>query len=141
MYPQANIPCVQLSLLESLDPASHIAMGEALRGLSENNVLIIGSGFSFHNLRAFFTAESAETRDLNQSFEDWLQHSCSSLEMSEAARTRTLINWPDAPGASYCHPRQEHLLPLHVCYGVGGGPCTEAFRLTIMNRQSSMYLW
>jgi Uncharacterized conserved protein len=54
MYPDANIPCVQLSLVKSLRPEEHIRMGKALAGLRGNNVLVIGSGFSFHNLKAFF---------------------------------------------------------------------------------------
>jgi aromatic ring-opening dioxygenase catalytic subunit (LigB family) len=53
MYPQADIPCLQLSLVRGLDPAAHIALGKALRGLMKENVLVIGSGFSFHNMRAF----------------------------------------------------------------------------------------
>ena len=51
MYPEATIPCVQLSLVNSLDPAEHIRVGRALSGLlEEENLLIIGSGASFHNL-------------------------------------------------------------------------------------------
>src|SRR5512140_3120992 len=53
MYPQADIPSLQLSLLRGLNPAAHIALGNALRGLMGENILVIGSGFSFHNMRAF----------------------------------------------------------------------------------------
>jgi aromatic ring-opening dioxygenase catalytic subunit (LigB family) len=51
---EADIPCVQISLTDSLDPSLHIRTGQALQRLSTDNVLIIGSGFSFHNLKAFF---------------------------------------------------------------------------------------
>ncbi len=54
MYPEADIPCIQLSLANSLDPSSHIKMGRALGSLSQKNILVVGSGFSFHNLPAFF---------------------------------------------------------------------------------------
>ena len=52
MYPEADIPCVQVSLVRGLEPAEHIRLGKALTGLREEPVLIIGSGFSFHNLNA-----------------------------------------------------------------------------------------
>ena len=77
MYPDANIPCVQLSLVKSLQPEEHIRMGKALAGLREDNVLVIGSGFSFHNLKAFFAPSTKETQSMNESFEQWLIDTCS----------------------------------------------------------------
>ena len=56
-------------------------------------------------------------------------------------RTQRLCEWEKAPGARYCHPREEHLLPLHVCIGLAGRACDELFELTILNKKSSMYLW
>ncbi len=53
MYPDADIPCLQLSLLQGLDAGAHLPLGRALRGLLAENILVIGSGFSFHNIRAF----------------------------------------------------------------------------------------
>lgn len=141
MYPEANIPCVQVSLLASLAPASHIAIGQALRALSRENVLLIGSGFSFHNMKAFFAPETNESRDLNHAFEHWLQDTCCSSAYSEEERARRLIHWAEAPGAQFCHPREEHLLPLHVCYGAALKPCSESLKLNIMRKQSSMYVW
>lgn len=141
MYPQADIPCVQLSLLNSLDPLAHIQMGEALKALSKDNLLMIGSGFSFHNLKAFFSPNTAEAAHNNQAFEAWLLETCRSQTLTEAQRVQRLLAWKDAPGATFCHPREEHLLPLHVCYGLAGGPCTMAFELDIMGKRSSMYGW
>jgi len=141
MYPDADIPCVQLSLVGNLDPSRHIEIGRALRSLNERNVLVIGSGFSFHKLRAFFGADTMESRQLNHAFEEWLAKTCSSVDYSEEKRAQMLVRWSDAPGARFCHPREEHLLPLHVCYGVGQAPCAERIGLTIMNKESSMYSW
>ena len=141
MYPDASIPCVQLSLVATLDPSRHMEIGRAVSALSRQNVLVIGSGFSFHNLKAFFAADTIESRELNQSFEKWLAETCCSPDYSEEERARILVRWSDARGARYCHPREEHLLPLYVCYGVAQSPCLERFGLTIMNKQSSMYLW
>jgi len=141
MYPDASIPCVQLSLVSNLDPSRHIGIGRALGSLSRNNVLVIGSGFSFHNLRAFFAPDTAESRELNHSFEEWLADTCCSSDYSEEERAQTLVRWSEAYGARYCHPREEHLLPLHVCYGVARASCLERFELTIMNKKSSMFLW
>ena len=57
MYPEADVPCIQLSLLNSLDPREHINIGNALSGLEYENLLVIGSGFSFHNMNAFLAPE------------------------------------------------------------------------------------
>lgn len=141
MYPDASIPCVQLSLLSSLDPSSHIAIGKALNRLGSQNILLIGSGFSFHNMKAFFSPDTAESRDLNHAFEQWLHDTCASTAYSEAERTARLNHWFKAPGARFCHPREEHLLPLMVCYGAALEQCTQSYQLTIMNKASSMYVW
>ena len=58
MYPEADIPCIQLSLVKGLDPAEHIRIGKALAGLRQEGLLVIGSGFSFHNMKAFFTPDT-----------------------------------------------------------------------------------
>jgi aromatic ring-opening dioxygenase catalytic subunit (LigB family) len=141
MYPAADIPSIQVSLVNTLDPYLHIQVGQALRALTRDNVLIIGSGFSFHNLKAFFSPDTNESREMNQSFEDWLLKTCCSEDYSEEQRTKILISWGTAPSAHFCHPREEHLLPLHVCYGVAQTMCSDWFELRIMNKKSSMYLW
>ena len=141
MFPDADIPCIQLSLLKDLDPLKHIEIGEALAGLKTDNILIIGSGFSFHNLHAFFAPPDHETQEMNKSFENWLIDTCSNKELDEVTRRSRLINWESAPAARYCHPREEHLLPLHVCYGIKRRPCKDVFTLDIMGKKASMYLW
>lgn len=141
MYPEADIPCVQLSLIKGLDPLSHIELGRALQDLADPSLLLIGSGFSFHNMRAFFSPETLDSKQANKSFENWLIDTCSNQNISEEERTNRLLNWEAAPSARYCHPREEHLLPLQVCYGFAGSACKKTFELSILNKEMSMYLW
>ena len=58
MYPNADIPCIPVSLVNTLDPLAHIEMGQALSGLNQQNVLVMGSGFTFHNLETVFSCPS-----------------------------------------------------------------------------------
>lgn len=146
MYPDASIPIIQLSMLSSLDPAAHIQMGAALRPLADRNVMVLGSGFTFHNMRAFAPALSGDATDAlldaeNEAFEQWLRDTCTSADLTEDERHQHLVNWADAPGARWCHPREEHLLPLHVCYGAGGGPATQEFDDVVLGKRSSGYSW
>ena len=141
MYPEADIPCVQLSLIKGLDPLAHIKLGRALQDLADPSLLLIGSGFSFHNMRAFFAPKTEDSNFSNNSFERWILDTCSDQSISEAERTKRLVNWETAPSARYCHPREEHLLPLHVCYGFAASACSKSYELQILNKKSSMYLW
>ncbi len=141
MYPEANIPCIQLSLIKGLDPDLHIKMGQALQKVEHENLLVIGSGFSFHNMQAFFTPDTQETRTWNENFDNWLLETCSSETLSTDERLDRLRHWRQAPAARYCHPREEHLLPLHVCCGLADGACSQSFELSIIGKKSSMYLW
>lgn len=140
MYPDADIPCVQLSLIKTLDASAHIDLGAALATVKRKNLLVIGSGFSFHNLPAFFHP-TTQHQQQNNAFEAWLKQVCSATDLSEAERRDQLVNWSTAPGAKYCHPRQEHLLPLHVCYGLAQSTCRERYEVNIMNANCSMYVW
>jgi len=141
MYPGADIPCLQLSLVNSLSPEAHINLGKALGKLRKENILIIGSGSSFHNLQAFREPPTAETAGYNEGFEAWLLETMTSSHLLEPERERQLLNWLEAPGARYCHPREEHLLPLHVCYGAAGRPADRVIQVEYMERSASMFLW
>lgn len=141
MYPQANIPCLQISLVRPLQPKLHLRIGKALAGLNKENLLILGSGFSFHNLNAFFSAENTENDAKNQAFEDWLIDTCTNPELTEPQRETRLVNWQAAPFAGFCHPRAEHLLPLHVCAGLGGKAAQLVFADKVLGKQSCGFLW
>ncbi len=114
MYPEADIPILQISLHASLDPATHIKLGEAISHLVDEATLLIGSGLSFHNMRAFFSPANPTSLGYSQEFDQWLT---STLAKSVDEAQNELINWAKAPQARYCHPREEHLLPLLVCFG------------------------
>ncbi len=140
MYPRADIPSIQLSLLRGLDPAAHIALGTALHELLSENILVIGSGFSFHNLSAFSRQTSGAPDPENDAFQDWLIEICAG-PLSQSEREQRLIEWEQAPSARYCHPREEHLLPLHVCLGMAGSRASVVFDDQILGKRSVAFLW
>lgn len=143
MCPQARIPCIQLSLLNNLDPGKHIALGKAIASLRKKAVLIIGSGMSFHNLKTFFSRDIDGNKE-NAEFDDWLIEVCTSPAISPEERERRLIEWEKAPSARFCHPREEHLLPLHVCYGIACADTPIAqvvFNQEVMGKRVTSLLW
>ncbi|MBZ4336486.1 class III extradiol ring-cleavage dioxygenase [Corallococcus sp. AS-1-12] len=114
MYPEADIPCVQLSLKQGLDPAEHLALGRALAPLRDEGVFIIGSGMTFHNLRAFGDPRAHE---VSAKFDAWVQDAATA---PASVRDEMLRLWTQAPYARLVHPREEHLLPLMVAAGAAG---------------------
>ena len=140
MYPQANTPSLQLSLLRGLNPAAHVALGKALRELIHENILVIGSGFSFHNMNAFSWEGINEPDPANDAFQNWLIEVCTS-PIPQPERETRLIDWEKAPSARYCHPREEHLLPLHVCIGMADKPARVVFDDHIMGKRGVGFLW
>jgi aromatic ring-opening dioxygenase catalytic subunit (LigB family) len=113
MFPDADIPVVQLSLRAGLDPAAHIAVGQALTALRDEGVLIVGSGMSFHNMRGYGDAQFTSP---SQHFDHWLTDA---VTAPSEQRNRALSQWSQAPYAYHCHPagHEEHLLPLMVVAG------------------------
>lgn len=140
MYPEADIPMLQLSLIRGLNPAVHIALGRALRGLQSRKLLVVGSGFSFHNMRAFVWRGAVEPDPQNDAFQDWLIGACTGPHPREE-REAMLIEWEKAPHARYCHPREEHLLPLHVCLGLSGRPAEVIFDDDILGKRAVAFKW
>ncbi len=136
MYPDASIPVVQVSLIDGLDASAHVELGEALRPAISNDMLVLGSGMSFHNMGAFGAGED----EGNRLFDEWLEATCTA-EMDEASRRSALVGWESAPAARYNHPREEHLVPLHVCYGIGGGAATRTFDGMAVGSRVAAYSW
>lgn len=109
-YPNADVPIVAMSLQAGLNPATHLAIGKALAPLRDQGVLIVGSGSSYHNMqvRGPAAVESAAQ------FDRWLHEV---LPQSGPARHDALAQWFAAPDGTVAHPREEHLIPLHVAAG------------------------
>lgn len=141
MYPAADIPCVQLSLVHGLDPEVHLRLGDALRDLRNQPLLIIGSGFSFHNMRALDFSGRIIPDPRNESFQEWLIDTCTRSGLSSDERKKLLAEWTGAPHARYCHPREEHLLPLHVCSGIAGSTGRLAFDGQVLGKRTIAVLW
>ncbi|MBP1625630.1 MAG: hypothetical protein H6Q00_105 [Holophagaceae bacterium] len=133
-FPEARIPTLQLSLLEGLDPAAHLALGRALAPLRDEGVLILASGMSFHNLGAFFKSTGQEEA---RAFDTWLGEA---VLQAPAERNAALKTWAQAPGARFAHPREEHLLPLMVAAGAAGEDSARlAYHGTYMGRPLSAF--
>ncbi|MBB3912534.1 DODA-type extradiol aromatic ring-opening family dioxygenase [Sphingomonas desiccabilis] len=116
MFPEADIPTVQLSLKQGLDPEAHLAIGRALAPLRGEGVLIVGSGQSYHNMRGFMGGSGRADPDA-QAFDAWLREAMADGN----TRDRSLIAWEQAPGARQAQPREDHLLPLMVAAGAASG--------------------
>lgn len=140
MYPSADIPVLQISLRESLDPNEHLQLGKALSSLSTSNILFVGSGFSFHNMRGFFS-NNERLLNANLQFEDWLTKTLSSEELTVEDREKRLLRWDTAPGARLCHPREEHLLPLHVCFGITQSRADSSIQIQVLGKLASHFIW
>jgi aromatic ring-opening dioxygenase catalytic subunit (LigB family) len=133
-FPEAEIPTVALSLDGSLDPELHLAAGRALAPLRDEGVLIVASGMSFHNLRAYFQRETLEA---SRAFDAWLTET---VAQPAAARAARLAHWRTAPYAGFSHPREEHLIPLMVAAGAGGdSPGAQVFHDEPMGAALSAY--
>jgi len=113
-WPEADVPVVQLSLRKGLDPAEHLRIGRALAPLRDEGVFILGSGMSFHNLRAM---GDPRARPVSETFDGWLRQT---TVLPAAERDARLADWAQAPMARASHPREEHLLPLMVVAGAAG---------------------
>ena len=123
-FPDADIPVVMMSLQRNLDAADHIAIGKALQPLRDEDVLIITSGMSYHNMRMFGRQEEAHVKQAIR-FDDWLKEAVA--KPTPAEREETLENWEKNPDAVACHfPGSEHLTPLFVAEGAGGNDAGKA---------------
>jgi aromatic ring-opening dioxygenase catalytic subunit (LigB family) len=121
-FPKANVPVVQVSLLANMNPAEHIRVGQALSPLRDEGVLIVGSGMSYHNMRTLMShmrgSNGRAPDEGSQRFDDWLEQILTRATPDE--RIAGLARWDAAPAARDAHPREEHLLPLHVTVGAAG---------------------
>ncbi|WP_316299438.1 class III extradiol ring-cleavage dioxygenase [Aliisedimentitalea sp. MJ-SS2] len=114
LYPQADMPLIQVSMRSHYSPEEHLELGRALAPLRDEGVLIIGSGLSYHNLAAF----GPGAREPSEAFDAWLSDR---LALPAIDRTSELMGWERAPHARQCHAREDHLVPLFVALGAAEG--------------------
>jgi len=118
MYPAADIPVIQLSL-PTQDPDKLLALGERLRPLRDQGVLVIGSGHMTHGL-PFITREMITKNQApgwSADFDAWAAEALERGDVTELARFRD-----SAPGMPYAHPTVEHFTPLFVTLGAATDP-------------------
>lgn len=112
--PAADVPIVTVSLEAGLDAEFHLRVGNALKPLRDEGIIIVGSGQSYHNMSAYFHSNSS-TVQASKEFDDFLVSAI--CENDTRKRLEKLKNWDMNPNAKLCHPRSEHLMPLMVCVG------------------------
>jgi 4,5-DOPA dioxygenase extradiol len=116
MYPEADVPVATLSVQGALGPRHHYSVGRALAALSQQNVVIIGSGNITHNL-SHFRGGGVDLAYVAQ-FQDWFYQQLVKRDIEALFCYREL-----APGGIEAHPTEEHLMPLFVALGA----CDEGF--------------
>jgi 4,5-DOPA dioxygenase extradiol len=116
MYPDADIPVLQLSIQSHLGPAHHLQLGRALAPLRQDGVLIIGSGSFTHNLAEFGGhGPNDPAPDWANQFADWFDKALAEGRICDLLTYRS-----HCPFAAKNHPTEEHLLPLYVALGAAG---------------------
>jgi len=115
IYPEADMPLVQLSIRAEYEPVEHIRVGELIAPFRGEGVLIIGSGFSYHDTRGMRSGTGAEASAM---FDLWLNDTL--VKSSPDERRHKLSAWSAAPAARAAHPSEDHLIPLMVAVGAAG---------------------
>jgi 4,5-DOPA dioxygenase extradiol len=123
MYPEADIPVVQVAVQPALGAAHHLAVGRALAPLVDEDVLIIGSGHMTHNLREAFSVlrggavpgDAPPPAPYAAEFSEWVRGRIEEHDLDALAEYRQ-----QAPQAARAHPSEEHFLPLFVALGAAG---------------------
>lgn len=116
MYPDADVPVVQLSVQPALGAGHHLRLGQALAALAEHDVLVIGSGHTTHNLRDWMMSHgSGQPLPYVQAFSGWLYERLTQHDTDAVIAYRE-----QAPEAARAHPSEEHFLPLPVALGAAG---------------------
>ena len=113
-YPEADVPVVQISVQPALGPRHHVAVGAALKPLSEEGVLIMGSGHLTHNLRDWARGRG-RPEPYAREFQAWV------FDRLSAKDRESLIDYRSAsPHGVRAHPTEEHFLPFFFALGAAG---------------------
>jgi len=114
MWPEADVPVLQMSMPSSLTNQDLVQLGEKLRPLREQGVLIVCSGMVTHNLRAWNPRYSGPTVDWAQRFDQWVKDTLNNQDLDG------LLAWEQAPEALQNHPTAEHFRPMLIAAGASG---------------------
>lgn len=115
LYPDADIPVIQVSVNPFLSPKEQFKLGETLRALRSENILIVGSGGTSHNLSTLnWEQPSVEPERWTVEFDDWLIEHVQNWDLDSLFNYETL-----APHAHLAVPRAEHLAPFFIAFGSG----------------------
>ncbi|MGA8146159.1 MAG: class III extradiol ring-cleavage dioxygenase [Gallionellaceae bacterium] len=139
MYPQANVPVTQLSLVRDADPATHFELGRALAPLRDEGVLIVGSGAITHNFAWLDWRANAEKAPFPQAevFSNWVADRLAAQDIS------ALLAYRSAPYGAESHPSEEHFLPFFVALGAATDDIPQRYRPHFSYGALSMdaYVW
>jgi 4,5-DOPA dioxygenase extradiol len=139
MYPLANVPVTQLSLLQNADAATHFELGRALAPLREEGVLIVGSGAITHNFAWLDWRAETDKAPLPQAevFTDWVAERLAAQDIS------ALFTYRSAPYGAESHPTEEHFMPLFVALGAAKSNIPQRYRPHFSYGALSMdaYVW
>ena len=114
LFPQADVPVLQLSIQPERCARHHFALGAALSSLSDEGVLIIGSGHMTHNLMDWLRPPAVLPAPGSASFRDWAHQAI--MQGDDEA----LFGWDQVSGAQDAHPSNDHFLPLFAALGAAG---------------------
>jgi 4,5-DOPA dioxygenase extradiol len=115
MFPQADVPVTQLSLVRNAGPAAHLALGQALAPLRDEGILVVATGSITHNFGWLDWQETGAPVPQAQGFADWVAEHAASGDVT------ALLNYRAAPHGAAAHPTEEHFLPFFVALGAANG--------------------
>ncbi|MBM6552036.1 DODA-type extradiol aromatic ring-opening family dioxygenase [Marinomonas ostreistagni] len=140
MYPEADIPVLQISLASSLDPRQHWQLGEQLAKVLPEDALVIGSGFSFHNMRTFFAPKTEQINHDVHAFQSWLDETVTAVDIKPEQAQQRWSEWSKVEGGRFCHPREEHLIPLIVCHAIAQSQ-GRSIPFTALGVEARHFIW
>jgi len=117
LYPNPSMPIIEISINHNWSPSFHILLGQTLSSLRYEQILIIGSGYIVHNLRAFMEKPEKHIEFVN-SITDILTNK---EKYSTDSRLKAIEKWESLPNARWSHPEEDHLVPLFSVVGAAQG--------------------
>ena len=138
MYPKADVPIVMMSLDPAMTAERHFTIGKALERLRDEDILIVASGLSYHNMRMFYRRDPAHIEQANR-FDAWLKDALETPDTEK--RLAQLAAWKDNPDALASHvPDHDHLIPVFVAAGAAGSDAGKlAFHGNFLGKHYSAY--